>query len=148
LGLFFWIAGILQAVLLLVFWFKTRHTLPLWKETKWLVFWFLAMVYVSFWFTIKPPAAHIYFVFFPFILLYSCYVWSFFSRSFRWRLFAKSFVACAVVFQLGYAVAVIPTDSFYAPQESGVGLKRDIVVQALRAGNYRIMGDRRSRSLY
>lgn len=99
-----------------------------------------ALVYLSFWLTIKPPLSHIYFVFFPLIMIYSCYVWNFFADEPRWRLLAKIFVILGVCFQLGYAMAVSPQDSFEA--------QRDVIAKAMAQKNYRLVGERSPGSLY
>jgi hypothetical protein len=98
------------------------------------------MVYASFWFTIKQPLSHIYFVFFPFIMTYSCYCWARFADRRPWRFAAKLFLALALFFQIGYAVAVAPQDSLYT--------QRALVAKAIQEKNYHILGERRPGSFY
>jgi hypothetical protein len=139
-GYLLWAAGILQAIALFGFWFKKDHPIPGWKKTKWLALGLLMMVEVSFWFTVKMPIAHIYFVLFPFIMFYSCYVWSLFATQARWRLAAKVFLGLGLFFQVVFAVQLAPQCSIY-PQ-------RDQVTKAIQQKDYHLMGERRPGSLY
>ena len=139
-GLLLWIVGILQASALFLFWFKKGSDVAGWKEMKWLLALVFVMVYGSFWFTIKPPLSHIYIVFFPLIMIYSCYVWNFFTLDVRVRLIAKVVVILGVSFQLGYAMAVAPQDSIWT--------QRETIAKALADKNYHLVGERSPGSLY
>jgi hypothetical protein len=139
-GAFLWIAGLLQPFVLFFLWFKKKHPVPGWKETKWLFLALLAMVEASFWFTIKMPLSHIYFVLFPFIMAYSCYCWALFADRKYGRVLAKVFVVFGIYFQLVYALTLEPQFSIY-PQ-------RPLVAKAIREKNYHLMGERRPSSLY
>ena len=98
------------------------------------------MVYGSFWFTVKMPLSHIYFLFFPLLMTYSCYCWMCFREKKTWRLAAKAFVILGVVFQVGFAIAVEPRDSIYPWWK--------VIKQAIDQKNYHLMGERRPESLY
>jgi hypothetical protein len=113
---------------------------PHWKELNWLVAVVFVMVYTSFWFTSKLPLSHIYFVFFPLLMTYSCYCWMRFKDKKIWVMAAKAFVILGVIFQFGYAIAVAPNDSIYP--------KRDVISQAIHSSDYKIFGSRRPGSLY
>ena len=139
-GAFFCVAGILQACLLFFCLFKKEHPLPGWRETKWLLLSLLAIVEVSFWFTIKSPLSHIYFILFPFIMAYSCYCYRLFADRQTFRLWAKVFVALGIYFQFVYALALAPQFSIY--------LQRPLVAKAIQEKNYHLMGERRPSSLY
>jgi len=111
---------------------------PHWKEFNWLMAVILLMIYSSFWFTSKLPLSHIYFIFFPLLMTYSCYAWMRFKKS--WGIWAQAFIVLGVVFQFGYAITVAPRDSIY-PQ-------RDIIRKAIEEKNYHVFGERRAGSLY
>jgi hypothetical protein len=113
---------------------------PHWKELNWLMLVVFVMVYASFWFTIKLPLSHIYFVFFPLLMTYSCYCWMRFKDKKIWVTAAKAFVILGVVFQVGYAIAVAPNDSIYP--------KRNVISRAIAEKDYRVFGERRAGSLY
>jgi hypothetical protein len=111
---------------------------PHWKELNWLMAVIFLMIYSSFWFTSKLPLSHIYFIFFPLLMTYSCYAWMRFKKS--WGIWAQAFIVLGVVFQFGYAITVAPRDSIY-PQ-------RDLISKAIQQKDYRIFGERRAGSLY
>ncbi len=75
------------------------------------------MVEASFWFTIKMPLSHIYFILFPFIVSYSCYCWALFAGQKYGRVVAKVVVAFGVYFQLVYALALEPQFSIYPQRQ-------------------------------
>jgi hypothetical protein len=135
--------GIMAITLALGFWasrLKPEKAGPQWKELNLLLSFIFAMVYASFWFTVKMPLSHIYFLFFPLLMTYSCYCWMAFREIRAWRLAAKAFVILGVVFQVGYAIAVEPRDSIYPWWPA--------IKQAIDQKNYHLMGERRPESLY
>lgn len=113
---------------------------PHWRELTLLLSFVFAMVYASFWFTVKLPLSHIYFVFFPLIMTFSCHFWARFAGNANWRLAAKVFLVVALFFQIGFALAVAPVDSLY--------VKREPVAKAIQEKDYHLMGERRPGSLY
>lgn len=155
-GAILWIAGLIQPLVLFLIWcrqllknlkeaygisqFPQNQPGPHWEELNWLMAAVFVMVYASFWFTVKLPLSHIYFVFFPLIMTYSCYCWMRFKDQKKLVIAAKAFVILGVVFQFGYAIAVAPTDSIYP--------KRAVISQAIRSGDYKIFDLRRPGSLY
>jgi hypothetical protein len=150
-GAFLWIAGLLQPFILLAGWFFKKPSGPRWPEMKWLVLAIFLMAEVSFWFTIKKPLSHLFFIFFPFLMAYSCYVWLSFADQKRWRVLAKVFVAAGILFQLGYAFAVKPDYSIYTvvvKPGQPVYDQRALVVKAIQEKDYRILGERRPGSFY
>jgi hypothetical protein len=111
---------------------------PHWKELNWLLAAVFLMVYSSFWFTSKLALSHIYFIFFPLLMTYSCYVWMKFKK--KGGLWARAFIVLGVVFQFGYAITVAPRDSIYP--------KRDTICKAIQEKNYLVFGERRAGSMY
>ncbi|HTC22194.1 MAG TPA: hypothetical protein VK859_15155 [bacterium] len=135
--------GIMAITLALGFWvgrLNPEKAGPQWKELNLLFSFVFAMVYASFWFTVKMPLSHIYFLFFPLLMTYSCYCWMTFREKKAWRLAAKAFVILGVVFQVGFAIAVEPRDSIYPWWTA--------IKQAIDQKNYHLMGERRPESLY
>jgi len=132
--------GVIQPFVLLAGWFMRSITGPGWRPLRWLVVFALVMAEVSFWFTIKRPLSHIYFVFFPLLMVYACYCWAHFAERTAWRMLAKIFVVTSVVFQLGYAVA--------AAHESSLYMDRATVLKAIQERDYRLLGERRTHSRY
>lgn len=148
-GVLLWFAGIGQALVLFGFGlFKNRHPVPGWGPMRLLILGIYLMVWASFWFTIKLPLSHIYLVFYPWLMLYSCYVWSLFAERTWGPWAAKVFLGIALYFQMGYALAVLPHDSFYSQRPEVAAIRRDVVVRALKERDYRVLGQRRPGSLY
>jgi hypothetical protein len=139
-GLLLAAAGVIQPFVLVFAWFSRRIDGPAWRPLRWLVAVTTLMAAVSFWFTIKRPLSHIFFVLFPLLMIYSCYCWAHFASDRRWRLFAKVFIVVSLLFQAGYAVAKAPTSSLY--QDRGTAAR------AIRERNYHLLGERRPSSLY
>ncbi|HJT25051.1 MAG TPA: hypothetical protein VJ873_10765 [bacterium] len=113
---------------------------PHWRGINLLMAGIFAMVYASFWFTVKMPLSHIYFIFFPLIMTYSCYVWASFKEWKYGPMLGKSFLILGLVFQLGYAVAEKQLSSIYN--------QWPVIKQALDQKDYRIFGERRPESIY
>ena len=148
-GVLLWFGGIGQAIaMLLIGILKWRHPVPGWNGIRLLILLVYLMIWVSFWFTIKLPLSHIYLVFYPWLMLYSCYCWSLFAENPRWKIGAKIFLGFALYFQIGYAIVVLPHDSFYSQRPEVAAINRNVVVRALKEKNYKILGERRPGSLY
>jgi hypothetical protein len=138
----------LTAVLLGVSWvlgrwlgrYRPEDNGPQWRGLNVLLALVFSMVFASFWFTDKLPLSHIYFVFFPFLMTYSCRVWMMFREKAGWRFLAKVFLVAAVFFQFGFALAVAKRDSIYPRWKA--------IKQAIDQKNYHLMGERRPGSFY
>ncbi len=139
-GAILWIGGLVQASVLFLAGFLKRHPAPLWAPTRNLTALCFLMVWVSFWFTIKLPLSHIYLVFYPLLMLYSCYVLSLFTARPKAGFWARVFLILGLYFQLGYAVVKRPQDSLYPD--------RARLVSALEQKDYRLFQERRPGSLY
>jgi hypothetical protein len=139
-GACLWIVGLLQPLFLLACWFLSSKGRPQWKEVKWLTLAVLLMVEASFWFTIKKPFSHIYFILLPFVALYASQCWSFFGDR-RWtRVLTGTLVVFSLIFHLLYAPVFEPQFSVY-PQ-------REKVARAIQEKDYRVLGERRAGSYY
>jgi hypothetical protein len=95
----------------------------------------LLWVWVSFWFTTKPPSAHIYYLLLPLAAVFSFYVWSRLAARRGWRLFALACIMASLWFQGGYLVQAMKVQSLYTG--------RDKVVRAIREKDSRLLGERR-----
>ncbi len=98
------------------------------------------LYYLSFWFTRKEPFAHISYVYFPLVTVFSFYVWARLAKKTFWRKFG---IVCLVVnlfMQAGLTLYWIPHRSLY--------LNRDQVVKAIQEKDYHILGERRPGSIY
>jgi hypothetical protein len=96
--------------------------------------------YISFWFTQKEPFAHISYVYFPLVTVFSFYIWSKFAKKSFWKKFGIFCLVANLLLQSGLAIYWLPRRSLY--------LNRDQVVKAIQEKNYRILGERRPGSIY
>jgi hypothetical protein len=137
---FLTLVGILQCVALLVLWFRKNHSHKEWKAIKYFTLATVALLYLSFLFSLKAPASHTFYVTFPVAMLYSLYCWSEFLKKRGWQTFAKVLIVCGLIFDVGLAASNLSQVSLYR--------ERDKIVEAIRAKDYRLLGERRTGARY
>jgi len=137
---FLTLVGILQCIALLVLWFKRNHPHKDWKAVKYFTLATIALLYFSFLFSMKAPVSHTFYVTFPVAMLYSLYCWSEFLKRRGWQTFAKVFIVCGLIFDIGLAARNLRQVSLYR--------ERDKIVEAIRAKDFRLLGERRAGSRY
>lgn len=140
LVIFLTVVGILQAMALLVLWFKRSHSVKDWEAMKYFTLATVALIYVSFLFAFRAPVSHTFYLTLPIAMLYSFYCWNEFLKKKRWQKFALVFIVCGIIFNIGLAVNNYSRVSLY--------LERDKIVEAIKARDYRILGERRAGSRY
>ena len=132
--------GILQTLALLVGWFQQKHPQKDWPTVKWLALVTFLLIYISFIFAIKAPAAHTYYLTLPIAMMYGFYVFNPWVSN-KWFLTtAKVLLACNILFQAGLALHNLPVKSLYK--------NRDLFVKAISEKNYHLLGERRPDTLY
>jgi len=137
---FLTLAGILQGVAMLVLWFKKEHAHKDWKAIKYFTLGTVVLLYFSFLFSMKLPHSHTFYLTFPIAMLYSLYCWSEFLKNRGWQKFAAVFIICGLIFDIGLAVSNLKHVSIYT--------ERARIVEAIKAKDYRIIGERRTGSRY
>lgn len=137
---FLFVVGTAQVIALIIFWFLRDPEHADWKAIKYLLLFNVLMVYASFQFSIKPPQSNHLYVTLPIPMIYSLYCWNRLLLSRRWQTFAKVFIACGIIFHVGLAVSNFRNVSIY--------LERSKIVEAIKAKDYRILGERRPGSRY
>jgi hypothetical protein len=137
---FLTVVGILQPIALLVLWFKKRHSVKDWKAMKYFTLATVVLLYVSFLFAIRTPLSHTFYTTLPIAMLYSFYCWNEFLKKRSWQKFALVFIICGIIFNIGLAMNNYSRVSIY--------LERSKVVEAIKARDYRIVGERRPGSRY
>ena len=141
-GFLLWGAGYLQAVGLFVLWFRRDSPRSDWRALKGLMLFTFLVIYASFWFTVKPPLAHIYYLMFPVVMIYSFHGWDWVAAKPNGKTLARVFLAIAVFFQVGYALQNA------RDRVSTYSQNRGLMVKAIEARDYRILAERRPNSLY
>jgi hypothetical protein len=138
LGLFLLLAGWLQVLFLIAQWFLKKDPEKDWQAVRRLILGLILLIYISFWFTSKTPAAHTYYLFLPPVMLYSFYCWNDWMKKDRWRKWAKIFLVCGLFYQAGLALVRLPIHSLYKD--------RSIPVSAIVQKNYHLLGEKFSDS--
>jgi lipoprotein signal peptidase len=108
---------------------------PTWPAVKRFALAVLALLYVSFAFSVKSPSSHTFYVTLPVVMIYSFYVWqALLARRIIRRLAVALLIAGAVTH---FAIA---KDRVF---ERSLYANRPLVVQAIKEKNYRLLGERR-----
>jgi hypothetical protein len=137
---FLTLVGILQCVAMLILWFRKNHSQKDWKAVKYFTLATVVLLYLDFIFSMKAPVSHTFYVTFPVATLYSFYCWNEFHKQRRWQIFAKVFIACGLIFDVGLAANNFKQVSIYK--------ERARVEAAIKAKDYRLLGERRGGSRY
>jgi hypothetical protein len=141
-GIFLWGFGILQAVILLVYFFDAKNPRSGWKPIRLFAALSFLLVYASLLFTVKKPDVNIFCEMLPVVMLYSLYVWERWWALPKARYFLWLFLACALIFQASYVFIQLPAQkSFYLKYH-------DAIAQAIDQKDHRLLGERRAGSLY
>jgi hypothetical protein len=138
--IFLTVVGILQPIALLVLWFKKNHPVKDWKAMKYFTLATVVLLYASFLFSIRTPLSHTFYITLPIAMLYSFYCWNQFLKKKSWQRFALAFIVCGIIFNIGLAANNYSRVSLY--------LERSKVAEAIKARDYRILGERRAGARY
>lgn len=132
--------GAVQWVVLLVSLIRKKHPSKDWDSIRLLILLTFLLIYLSFLFAIKVPAAHTYYLALPVVMLYGFYVFTPFVDK-KWFLTtAKILLVCNILFHIGLAINNLPLKSLYKD--------RGLFVKAIEEKNYHLLGERRPDTLY
>jgi hypothetical protein len=98
----------------------------------------LALVYVSFAFSVRPPASHALYALFPLVMIYAFYAWEIALRYRTFRILAACLVVSGAISQAAIAARNFSDRSLYT--------NRGVVVRAIQEKNYHLVGERRTDS--
>jgi hypothetical protein len=132
--------GILQSVALLVLWFRKKHTQKDWKAVRYFTLATVMLLYFCFLFSLKLPVSHTFYITLPVAMLYSLYCWSEFLKKRGWQTFAKVFIVCGLLFDIGLAVSNYRQVSIFG--------ERSKIQEAIKVKDYRVVGERRAGARY
>jgi hypothetical protein len=128
--------GIAQALGLAWLLVKPRWAGPAWAAARKLALLTLALIYVSFVFSVKGPASHAFYLSLPVATLFAFFCWEpLFARA-AWRRLAAALLLCGLVVHAGLMAGRAHTASLYRD--------RATVQRAITEKNYRIIGERRA----
>jgi hypothetical protein len=130
------LVGFLQVGLFIISFF-VRSQNEEWKKMKWLILFSYIMLFFSFFFSIKGPSPHTFYLTLPLPLIYSfyCYEWLV-SKKAVVLTFLKVILVCGLFFHIGFGIFKYQNRSLYKD--------RNKVVEALDKMNYKVLGERRA----
>ena len=134
-ALFLWIVGLAQPFFLLLMGFIKDSYHKDWKAIHWLSGLSLLLTWASFWFTSKPPQAHMYYILLPLISIYSFYIWGQLAIYPKWRIFGIVCLIASFWFESSFIAWQMPFSSLYT--------NRAKVANAIDHRDYRLLGERR-----
>ncbi len=136
---FLLVIGFAQVGIFILFLFN-KNISDEFKKVKWLILGSLLLLYVSFFFSIKGPSPHTFYIMLPLALFYAfyCYEWLIAKSKFALRLL-KTIALCGIVFHIGLGAYKFQYKSMYQ--------NRELVVKALHEMDYKVLGKRRTRPL-
>ncbi len=129
------LVGWVQPFVMLILGFIKDKNRKDWKAVHIVTGGALLLVWVSFWFTSKPPGAHMYYILLPLISVYSFYIWGRLAVHKGWRVFGMICLLASLWFETAYIFHQMPVASLYN--------NRPRVVKAIDQKDYRILGERR-----
>lgn len=133
---YLWLFGFLL-IMAYIFVFFRKESTPEWKKIKYLTLFLFALTFASFFFSVKGPSSHTFFIVFPLVFFYSLYCHEWLIRKFRfWKklMFAALFSCLFFYTSLG----------MYNYKHKSLYKDREKVVKALQEKNYKILGERRA----
>jgi hypothetical protein len=136
-GAFLIVMSWIQALSLLILAWSQRGKDQARAVTGMALFGLLAF-WVSFWFTSKPPYAHILYILMPLLMAFSLTLWSSLGDRKAWRYLGMACLAANLWFQTGWIVHMWGTQSLYTDRAK--------VVNAIETKNYHLLGERRAGS--
>ena len=127
--------GLAQPVYLAVA-FILKNPASTFRVIRWLALFTFLMVWITFFFSIKGPSSHTFYLVFPVVMIYSFYCWlPLFSK--RWFKYLMAFMLTAGLLTHGaIAHRNYSSRSMYSD--------RECVVKAIQQKNYHLLGERRS----
>ena len=138
-ALFLWVVGLVQPLFLLVMGFIRDPRHKDWKTVHLIAGISLLLIWTSFWFTSKPPQAHIYYILLPLIAVYSFYIWGRLAVHKKWRIFGIICLAASLWFETAYLIRELPMGSLYsnrAKVANAINHKDDTLLGERRPGSH------------
>ncbi len=129
------LTGIAQVLWLIVSLFR-KNIFDEWRSLKVLIIASTIMIWLSFFFSVKGPSSHTFYIMFPLMVIYSFYCWNSLFKK-RWiRKFAMVFLLSGFVFNGCVAYNNLKTKSMY--------INRVRPLKAIEQKDFHILGERRA----
>lgn len=137
---FSFIMGFFQTFFL-IYKFFTKNRLRGWKFIKYFLIAVIFIIYLMFFFSIKGPSAHTFYLLLPVVFIYSFYCFEKYLKKKIWKRLAYFTLFSSLIFHLAIAIDGKNKRSIFSKREGVTGIKK--VSEALMKKDYKIMGERR-----
>jgi hypothetical protein len=129
------IVGVAQVAWMIISWFLKKPFAE-WKAIKYFILAAFLITWLSFFFSVKGPSSHTFYLMFPVVMIYSFYCWQPLFKK-RWiRILAAAFLISATIFQITLM------DHNY--QNKSMYINREKPANAILQKNFHLLGERRS----
>lgn len=133
--LFAIVMGFLQvAYLIFAFFRKSPKSDFLW--VKWIAFIAMLITYFSFFFSVKGPSSHTFYVLFPLVMFYSFYCWE--------PLFRKKWFTILMAVMLVSGLITNITLAYHNYHLKSMYKNRELPLKAIQEKDYHVLGERRA----
>ena len=129
------IVGVAQVAWMIISWFRKKPFAE-WKAIKYFILAAFLFTWLSFFFSVKGPSSHTFYLMFPVVMIYSFYCWQPLFKK-RWiRILAAAFLISATIFQITLMDHNYRNKSMY--------IDREKPTNAILQKNFHLLGERRS----
>jgi len=129
------LAGFVQVAYLILAFFR-KNPMPEFSMVKWITLGAMLITWLSFFFSVKGPSSHTFYVLFPLVMIYSFYCWQ--------PLFRKQWFAVITAVLLVSGVITHATLAYHNYSLKSMYLNRDLPLKAIQEKDYHILGERRA----
>jgi len=132
--LFVIVLGFLQVLFLIIGFFR-KNTITGFRWVKWITFLAFLMTYFSFFFSVKGPSSHTFYVLFPLVMFYSFYCWQ--------PLFRKKWFTILMAVMLCSGIITNVTLAYHNYHLKSMYKNRALPLKAIQEKNFHLLGERR-----
>lgn len=133
--LFAILMGFLQVAYLVIAFFR-KNPKPEFAWVKWITFIAMMLTYLSFFFSVKGPSSHTFYVLFPLVMFYSFYCWQ--------PLFRKKWFTILMAVMLFSTLVTNITLAYHNYHLKSMYTNRELPLKAIQEKDYHILGERRA----
>ena len=129
------IIGIAQVGWMIIAWFSKNEN-ESWSAIKYLILISFLFTYFSFFFSVKGPSSHTFYLLLPLAMIYSFYCWQFLFKR-KWiKIIAAIFLLSGIIFHVALGIHNFKNKSMY--------INRGKPLKAIQQKDYTILGERRT----
>jgi hypothetical protein len=133
--LFAILMGFLQVAYLVIAFFR-KNPKSDFAWVKWITFSAMMVTYLSFFFSVKGPSSHTFYVLFPLVMIYSFYCWQ--------PLFRKKWFTMLMTVMLFSTIVTNCTLAYHNYHLKSMYKNRELPLKAIQEKDYHILGERRA----